>query len=122
MFEHRRQPLVSRRVFVGRLLWSGVAFTGFIGFSLGVGTLGYHLVAGLDWLESLLNASMILTGMGPVDEMVTPAAKVFAIGYALFSGVAFLTSIGVLAAPILHRLFHRFHLESDENAVDDERA
>ena len=73
--------------------------------------IGYHAIGGLPWVDSILNASMILTGMGPVDPMRTAAAKLFASAYAIFSGVAFLTSVGVLLAPLFHRFLHHFHLE-----------
>lgn len=79
--------------------------------SLALGVLGYHLVAGLSWIDALVNASMILTGMGPVNEMSTVGAKLFASFYALFSGVAFLTIVAVLLAPAVHRFLHRFHLD-----------
>jgi len=79
--------------------------------SLGLGVMGYHYVSGLKWIDALLNASMILTGMGPVDTMVTTKAKLFASFYALFSGVVFLGVASVLVAPFAHRLLHRFHLE-----------
>ena len=106
-----RPRLPSRAVFYRRVRKSALAATLLIGGSLGIGVLGYHLLAGLGWLDSLLNASMILTGMGPVDRMATPAAKIFASAYALFSGVAFLTSTAVLLAPAVHRFLHRFHIE-----------
>ena len=89
---------------------SGIA-AGLILGSLGIGIVGYRVFAGLGWVDSLLNASMILTGMGPVDPMNTPAAKVFASLYALFSGVAFLTIVAVLFAPVVHRFLHRLHLD-----------
>jgi hypothetical protein len=79
--------------------------------SLGLGVLGYHLTEGLSWLDSLLNASMILGGMGPVDVLHTPAGKLFASFYALFSGAVFLGMAGIVVAPIAHRLLHRLHLE-----------
>ena len=79
--------------------------------SLLLGVLGYHLVAGLSWIDALVNAAMILTGMGPVNEMSTVGAKLFASFYALFSGVAFLTIVAVLLAPAVHRFLHRFHLD-----------
>ena len=87
-----------------------------IGACLALGVVGYHVFAKLSWLDSLLNASMILTGMGPVSPMTTTGAKLFASFYALFSGVAFITTIGVLLAPV-SRFLHRFHLEL---ASDDE--
>jgi hypothetical protein len=82
--------------------------------SLGVGIAGYRFVAGLSWVDALLNASMILGGMGPVDTLSSNAAKVFAALYALFAGMVFLVAVGVLLAPIIHRIYHRFHLESED--------
>jgi hypothetical protein len=82
--------------------------------ALGIGTTGYHTLLGLPWLDAALNAAMILTGMGPVDDPSTSTGKVFAIGYALFSGVFFLSMVAVLLAPAAQHLLHRFHLEWDE--------
>ena len=84
---------------------------------LSIGVLGYHGIAGLSWIDSVLNASMILTGMGPVAAMTTTSSKLFASGYALFSGVVFLSSIGLVLAPLFHRILHKFHLD---DAVQDE--
>lgn len=112
-FERRTEPLLPPRHYYRRQLRNAAAALGVIAVSLAIGVVGYHTVAGLGWLDSLLNASMILTGMGPVDHMGTPGAKVFASCYALFSGVAFLTSVGLLLAPAVHRVMHRFHLEDD---------
>jgi hypothetical protein len=84
---------------------------GLIAGSLAIGAVGYHTLDGLPWLDATLNAAMILTGMGPVNPLVTPAAKVFGIVYAIFSGVAFLTMVALLLAPAAHRLLHRLHLE-----------
>ena len=84
---------------------------GLIGFSLGLGILGYHVIGSLNWVDSLLNAAMILTGMGPVNTLNSDAAKVFASAYALFSGFAFITATGILLSPIFHRVLHRYHLE-----------
>jgi hypothetical protein len=80
-------------------------------FSLILGILGYHFTENLGWLDSLLNASMILTGMGPVDPMTTTAGKLFASFYAIFSGVVFLTTIAYILAPAAHRFLHKFHLD-----------
>ena len=79
--------------------------------ALGIGAIGYHALDGLPWLDAGLNAAMILTGMGPANPVTTSAAKIFAIVYALFSGVFFLTMVAVLLAPALHYFLHRFHLE-----------
>jgi len=89
--------------------------------SLGLGVLGYHLLGGLSWLDALVNASMILTGMGPVNEIATVAGKLFAAFYALFSGVAFLTIVAVLLAPAVHRFLHRFHLDLAGDPEDGEQ-
>jgi hypothetical protein len=79
-----------------------------------IGILGYHLTENLGWLDSLLNASMILGGMGPVDTLKTSGGKLFASFYALFSGVVFLITMSVVLAPILHRFLHKFHLDENE--------
>ena len=115
-FEQRDEPLLPVPAFYTRLLRGLVLGFALIGGSLGIGVVGYHAIAGLGWIDSILNASMILTGMGPVDHMDSAAAKLFASAYAIFSGVAFLSSVGVLFAPIVHRFMHRFHLESDADA------
>ena len=114
-FEHFREPLLPRRAFLLRVLRNFLIASGVVTFSLGIGVLGYHSIGGLGWIDSLLNASMILTGMGPVDSMKTDGAKIFASLYALFSGVAFLTMVAVLFAPVIHRFFHKFHLDLDED-------
>ena len=111
MFEHRSQPLLPRAAFLFRVvLHSSVAF-GIIAGSLLLGIIGYHSLEGSPWVDSTLNAAMILGGMGLVHELHTTGGKLFAAGYALFSGVVFLAAAGVLFAPVLHRLMHKFHLE-----------
>ena len=114
MFEHRRAPLASRAVFLLRLLRSVFIAGGVVLVSLVIGAVGYHGFEGLSWLQATLNASMILTGMGPVDELHTTGGKVFATLYALYSGVAFLTVVAVLFAPVAHRFLHRFHLMAED--------
>ncbi len=115
MYEHRKQPLASQKVFVQRLARNAGIAAGIILISLGIGILGYHFLEGLSWIDSLLNASMILGGMGPVDTLHTTAGKIFASFYALYSGVVLLAAIGVLAAPIIHRFMHHFHLQVDKD-------
>ncbi len=111
-FEHRTEPLLPRRRFYGRLGRGAVLGLGIILGSLGLGMMGYHFLEHLSWLDAFVNASMILSGMGPVAVLQTSAGKLFAGCYALFSGLAFLTSAGVVFAPIFHRFLHRFHLET----------
>lgn len=114
-FEHHTQPLATQVEFAGRMLRFGLVTAGIILFSLVIGMLGYHYLESLSWVDSLLNASMILGGMGPVNPLQTNAGKVFASFYALYSGMILLASVGVLAAPIFHRFMHRFHVELEDS-------
>ena len=116
MYEHRTDPLLTRIEFVWRV-------AGHFGYSvlacaiaLGAGVVGYHLIAGLGWIDSLLNASMILGGMGTVDSLRTNGAKVFASFYALFSGLVFIGVLGLLLAPFIHRVMHRLHMDFKEDS------
>jgi len=110
-FEHHSKPILSRKNFLIRMLrYCGYSFF-LIGFSLGLGMVGYHYLNNLSWLDSLLNASMILTGMGPVDPMKNDSAKWFASIYAIFSGVAFLSTVAVFLSPAVHRFLHKLHID-----------
>ena len=110
MYEHHKQPLARKSVFAKRLALNGILGLLLLTFSLFMGMLGYHFFEDLSWLDALLNASMILGGMGPVAPLQTTAGKIFASLYALYSGVVLLAAVGILAAPIFHRFLHRFHL------------
>ena len=99
------------RSFYHRFLLAFALSAGLVGLSLSVGILGYHFIAGFHWIDALLNAAMILTGMGPVSALHSDSAKLFASAYALFSGLVFITASGILLTPIFHRVLHRFHLE-----------
>jgi len=112
LYEHRTQPLLPRRAFLMRLVSHTLVALAVIFGSLLMGILGYHFTEGLPWLDSLVNASMILGGMGPVDALHTTAGKLFASFYALYSGMVFLVAVGIIFAPVFHRILHRFHLES----------
>jgi hypothetical protein len=116
IYERRHHPLAPAHVFRRRVLTSAGLACGVLGASLAVGVAGYHWWGGLAWLDALVNASMILGGMGPVDPITHPAGKWFASAYALYSGVALLTSVGIIFAPAVHRLLHAFHL--DESGRD----
>ena len=109
-YEPFSQPLLPTHAFLRRLVGHGGAVMLFLGLSLLAGMAGYHLTAGLSWLDSFLNASMILAGMGPVDPLPSDAAKLFSGFYALYSGIAFLSCVGLVFAPVLHRMLHRLHV------------
>jgi hypothetical protein len=113
MFEHRLAPLLGPRAFLRRQLRFAAVSASIVLGALAAGALGYHAFGRLPWLDALLNAAMILTGMGPVDRMQTNAGKLFATFYALASGVVFVTTMAVLFAPLIHRFLHRFHVELD---------
>ena len=119
-YEHRSEPLLERPRFMRRLAGHGLLALGVVAGSLGLGVAGYHFLEGLSWLDSLLNASMILGGMGPVDRLHSAAGKMFASFYALFSGMVFLVAAGILIAPLAHRLLHRLHLESSAPGTSDD--
>jgi hypothetical protein len=118
MFERKSEKLLPFPRFAVRVLTSLLVALGIVVIALALGTAGYHFIAALAWIDAILNAAMILTGMGPVATMDTTAAKLFASAYALFSGVVFLSSVGLVFAPIFHRILHRFHL--DDSPSDDE--
>ena len=118
MREKYRARLPPHPVFLRRLARTFLLAALIIGGSLSLGVLGYHRFAGLPWVDALLNASMILGGMGPVDILTTRRAKLFASAYALFSGVILLASVAVMIAPLVHRFLHRYHLDLDEEDRD----
>ena len=121
MFEHRRQPLIPRRLFYVRMARGATLGLAIILVSLGIGMAGYHFLEHMAWLDAFVNAAMILSAMGPLGPLQTSAGKFFAGSYALFSGLAFITSIGVVFAPVFHRFLHRFHLEEKEQEQSKRR-
>ena len=110
MYEPRHAPLLPRPAFYARLRQHVLLGVGILAVCLGIGMLGYRLCEGLGWLDAFANASMILSGMGPLDPIKTAAGKLFVGTYSLFSGVVFLTTVGFFLMPIIHRLLHKFHL------------
>jgi hypothetical protein len=117
MLEHHSKPLLPFRDFLFRILRYTIFAMVLIGFSIGIGIVGYHYLNDLPWIDALLNASMILTGMGPVDAMKNDASKLFASFYAIYSGVAFLSTVAIFLTPMVHRFLHRFRL----GGIDDGR-
>jgi len=113
--ETRFGPLAPPRVFARRLFASTAAGLGLVAVSLAAGMAGYHGYEGLPWIDAFLNASMILSGMGPLMQPVTTGGKMFAGFYALYSGLAVLVIAAVIFGPIVHRFLHRFHIEAEED-------
>jgi hypothetical protein len=111
MFERRKQKLIPRHHFIRRVLKSILIALLVMCLSLFLGVAGYHYLENLPWVDSLLNASMILGGMGPVDPMKTTGGKLFASFYALYSGLVLIGLMGLLLAPVFHRVLHSFHEE-----------
>ncbi|MGH7591725.1 MAG: hypothetical protein ACREL2_09830 [Gemmatimonadales bacterium] len=110
MYEHRRHPMLTRAQFAKRMLAHFAFSAALVAVSLFAGMWGYHHFEGLSWLDGFVNASMLLGGMGPVNELHTDAGKLFAGCYALYAGLVFLIVAGVLLAPVIHRIAHRIHL------------
>ena len=113
-FEKKHQGLLTRRQFISRIVRHLLIAIGIVLVSLGIGALGYWYFEQMSFLDALLNASMILGGMGPVTQLATTGGKIFASFYALFSAFVFLGVAGVMFAPIIHRLLHHFHLDEDD--------
>ena len=113
MYEHRKQKLVPMTTFYQRVLKNILIALIVMAVCLIIGVLGYHYTAGHAWLDSLHNASMILSGMGLVVEVKTETGKWFSSAYSLFSGVIFITNIGIILAPALHRIYHRLYIEEE---------
>jgi len=115
MYERHNESLLPRLAFLQRLASHAGVALGIVLGSLVIGVLGYHFLEGLAWVDALVNAAMILGGMGPVDALHTNAGKIFASFYALYSGMIFLIIAGVMLAPVAHRFLHHFHLEMAED-------
>jgi hypothetical protein len=114
MFEGKHEKLAPLSVFVRRMAASVLLAGLLVAAALSLGISGYHWIAGFGWVDSLLEASMILGGMGPVNQLTTKGAKLFASGYALFSGLMFIAVLGIVLAPVTHRLLHKFHIDEED--------
>lgn len=114
-YERRTDELAPRSIFIKRIIGAlGLAFV-VICVSLLIGIAGYHFLGGFDWVDSLLEASMILGGMGPVNELHGDSAKIFASVFALYSGLVVIALMGIMLSPVVHRVMHKFHVdEKDE--------
>ena len=113
MFEHHHEKLLPKHLFLRRLAKYALISLSIILASLLIGMIFYHVLEGLSWVDSFLNAAMLMGGMGPVNSLHTDAGKVFAGIYALYCGFIVLVAVGIFATPIFHRFLHHFHLESE---------
>ena len=116
VYEHRRERPLSAKHFAHRMLRHGIYGAAIVAVSAFIGTFGYHELAGFTWIDSFLNACMLLGGMGPVGDLPNDSAKLFASLFALYSGLVFLVLAGLLLAPVFHRVLHKFHWETAEDA------
>ena len=114
MYERKHEALAPRSVFVKRIIASLVVAFCLILVALLIGIGGYHFLAGFNFVDSLLEASMILGGMGPVNQLPNDGAKVFASIYALFSGLILIALMGIILAPVAHRIMHKFHVDEKD--------
>jgi hypothetical protein len=113
-YESRHQPVLPRRQFAERLARNFAVASLLIGVSLAGGMAGYHYIEGMPWIDAFANAAMILSGMGPLSPLQTWGGKLFAGLYALYSGLVLVAATGIILAPIVHRLLHRFHAEVEQ--------
>jgi hypothetical protein len=111
MYEKRLEALASARVFARRIARHAAAAAALVACSLAFGMAGYHGLEGLPWIDAFVNAAMLLGGMGPVDALHTTGGKLFAGCYALYCGLVVIVAAGLLLAPFVHRLLHRFHID-----------
>jgi TRAP-type C4-dicarboxylate transport system permease small subunit len=114
IYENKKEKLISFAKFKSRIMYAVYIDIILLSVSLLMGVMGYHYFNNLSYVDAFMNASMILGGMGPVDPLINNTAKIFAGVYALYSGIAFLTSFAILIAPVYHRFLHKFHLEEKE--------
>jgi len=122
MYENIKQPVAPLKVFYQRTLKNLVIATVILAICLAIGIFGYHYIAHIPWIDAIHNASMILSGMGPVAEVKNNWGKIFSSAYALFSGVAFITNIGFILAPSAHRFFHKLHVNESDGEDDDKNG
>jgi hypothetical protein len=121
MFEQRHEPLLPRAAFFRRMAKYASLALGFIAVSLVTGMAGYHYTERMSWIDAFVNSAMLMGGMGPVTTLQTDGGKLFAGLYALYCGLVLIIAIGIVAAPLLHRILHHFHLEAaDPNQSEDE--
>jgi len=121
MYERHIDPLLSPPLFLRRLGLHLLAASGLVVVSLGLGMLGYHGLGKQAWIDALLNAAMLLGGMGQVGEVATDSGKLFAAFFALYAGLVLIAVTTVITAPVLHRVLHSLHLDDDTGGTGRKR-
>lgn len=121
MYENKKQKLISQKAFRSRVIRNLVIFLILLVVSLFIGMIGYHYLGELGWVDSFLEACMILGGMGPVSQPKNDAVKIFAGCYAIFCGVLFLSGITFLISPFWHRELHKFHLADEDDEEEENK-
>jgi hypothetical protein len=122
MFEKKTERILPAHLFARRMVYFVLLWLSLMAVALGVGVAGYYWIADLTLVEAILNASMILTGMGPVSALSSTAARLFASAYAIFSGLVFVSLMGIFLAPIAHRMLHRFHIDGSDEETQATRG
>jgi hypothetical protein len=119
LFEHHKQPLVSKKVFAQRVARSCAAAGLLLAISIGMGAAVYHGVEGFSWVDAFMNAVMIMTGLGLTNTLHTDTAKIFTTLYAILTALVFYIVLAIIFAPIIHRFLHAFHLEMGRTENQD---
>jgi len=119
-FENSTEPLLTRKKYLRRLIYMSLITVVILTIWVFIGMAGYHFIDKLSWVDSFVNTGMLVGGMGPVNALVNPAAKIFAGLYAIFSGVLFLSAFAVMMSPIFHRFLHKFHIDTSGKAKTTE--
>ena len=122
MFEKKAERILPVHLFARRMAYFAMLWLSLMALALSVGVAGYYWIADFTLVDAVLNASMILTGMGPVSELPSTAAKLFAAAYAIFSGLVFMSLMGIFLVPIAHRMLHRFHMDDTDTPSKTEQG
>jgi hypothetical protein len=124
VYEHKGEPVLERALFLRRLAASAALGLGAVAISLAVGMIGFHVIEELSWIDSFLNATMLLGGMGPLEHERSAAGKLFEGIYALYSGLAVISFAGIIFAPVIHRFMHKLHADPppDEGEGDEPKT
>ena len=114
MFEHYKQPVISRSAFIKRMTVCVLVSLAILFLTYFIGTLIFHYLGGFTWIDGVLNAVLVMMGVSITGALNNPVLKIFVSFYAVFSGVIFFSVITIILLPIIHRFLHRFHLDREK--------